>query len=667
MRDIAALPIDGTTLLGQNDLTSSFLSNNVTSLDSNSSLLGVLNTIRSTASQSAYRNALRHSTLNAEIDTANENSNSGSQFNQTLDQPRHSTSITLDRPSLLAQSTAFRLTTNSNIGVANTDTLTGTAANTVLVGDSTQEVKINFQPDTSDVPAGYVKDIGEAYSEARGFGWVRQDSLSGATPVPLNITRNSRDRNQTGLDPRLNTLILMQASRGAGVSTPAAWEYALPNGRYDVTVSVGDSAFYDSQHSINVEGINTINRFQPSSAQAFVLTTTQVEVMDGKLTIDAIRGTNTKINYLDIAKISPSQLGRIEVSTPNPTIAPNRMVFGTFNEESRLPQILTLRNTGTGPLTITNLSFGNSQEQDNVVRLADHRREADFKFVNGPTLPLVIQPGESVDLPVEFLPQRVARNSTDSITDTLNGENYSSLTITSDDPTQPTRVVNLAGLNFANYEGNNEPSLAEIARTFGWTTNIGSEKQILGGSKPPDGLLGDEVYSPYWLRADTNQPVYLWPLAVTSGRGSTPHGQVKYQLKGGGSRLLYGFAGRDNDDNLPGSNYLSGGENQKLLPKILVNVNGTLTNVTPTADNVDFIPTKSFALSNGGASTDDTQNGPGQLHNWRMYPVQDAQGALIPNTWYATHDIGNREGGFKNYDYNDHVYLLVNAKPESAS
>jgi len=50
--------------------------------------------------------------------------------------------------------------------------------------------------------------------------------------------------------------------------------------------------------------------------------------------------------------------------------------------------------------------------------------------------------------------------------------------------------VNLAGLNSANYEGNNEPSIAEFARTW-WSLNVGTEKQSLGGTKT---LLGDEVY-----------------------------------------------------------------------------------------------------------------------------------------------------------------------------
>jgi len=47
-------------------------------------------------------------------------------------------------------------------------------------------------------------------------------------------------------------------------------------------------------------------------------------------------------------------------------------------------------------------------------------------------------------------------------------------------------------------------------------------------------------------------------------------------------------------------------------------------------------------------------------------PVRDAKAPLCL-TPGATEDIGNTEGGSKNYDYQDAVYLLVNAKPESAA
>ncbi len=357
--------------------------------------------------------------------------------------------------------------------------------------------------------------------------------------------------------------------------------------------------------------------------------------------------------------VSAAATGKLKVVTPlsSRNIAPGRLVFSTVNEEFRAPKTLVLQNTGTGPLTITDLDIGNSLEKI-AKRSADNLRDEDFKLVNAPAGSFTIAAGGSRKISVEFDPQRNASNSADSITDTLNGENYAALTISSNDPTKPTRVVNLAGVNFADYEGNNEPSLAEMARIYGWKTNIGTERQLLGGSKT---TLGDEVFSiDYFLRANPDQPVSLWPLAVTSARSDTPHGPTSYQFKGGGGGLLYQFAGRDKDDNKPGSNNLSGGENQKLLPKILVNG----VNSIPTTDTVDFNPgTKAFALVSKGTSTDDAKNGSGDLHNWRIYPVLNAQGKRVANTWFAGVDPGNVEGGFKNYDYNDYVYLLKNAKP----
>lgn len=190
------------------------------------------------------------------------------------------------------------------------DTTTIALSGQVIQIEQASEIKIDFQPDTSTVPVGYKKDTGQAFNNTRGYGWVRQDSLSNATHTPLDITLNSRDRNQTGINRQLNTLLHMQyptqMSNGAAVKTPAAWEYALSNGQYKVTVGVGDSLYYDSQHTINVEGKNAISGFQGSPGNKFRQTTLQTSVNDGKLTIDAIGGTNTKLNYIKISPIASS-------------------------------------------------------------------------------------------------------------------------------------------------------------------------------------------------------------------------------------------------------------------------------------------------------------------------------------------------------------------------
>lgn len=232
------------------------------------------------------------------------------------------------------------------------DPLTGLAEGAPLV-NAQAVTKINFQPNTAPVPAGYLKDSGQAYNDTRNYGWVRQASLGSAIHVPLDITPNARDRNQPGVDQRLDTLLHMQypsTIHSSTVKTPAAWEYDLPKGVYKVTVSVGDqpnsSGVYDSQHTIRVEGVKAIDRFQSNAAQKYKQTTVEVSVSDGRLTIDAIGGINTKINYVDIASVSlsspttpfnwntaaPSPIGRGEAQ--GVMVNGKLYVFGGFVNQS---------------------------------------------------------------------------------------------------------------------------------------------------------------------------------------------------------------------------------------------------------------------------------------------------------------------------------------------
>lgn len=97
------------------------------------------------------------------------------------------------------------------------------------------------------------------------FGWIRQDSAPAAPDahVPLALisgTRtNARDRTScTGLDVQRRTLMHMQpplSSTTQGTTTPAAWDAAVPNGTYDVTLTVGDanSGADAETHALNVE------------------------------------------------------------------------------------------------------------------------------------------------------------------------------------------------------------------------------------------------------------------------------------------------------------------------------------------------------------------------------------------------------------------------------
>lgn len=171
-------------------------------------------------------------------------------------------------------------------------------------GTRTPVARVNFQPETSTVPGYYVKDYGQAYDAVgRKFGWVQQSS---ATPV--SVVGNARDRNKLN-DDHLDTFMHMQydqvAQPAAGsVPVSARWQHVVANGTYDVTVSVGDATAIDSTHRLVIEGDVAIASFKPTNATRFEQVTVRVNVADGAITVDAAGGRNTKINFVDIDRVT---------------------------------------------------------------------------------------------------------------------------------------------------------------------------------------------------------------------------------------------------------------------------------------------------------------------------------------------------------------------------
>ncbi len=180
------------------------------------------------------------------------------------------------------------------------------------------DVTVNFGTTDTDLADGVLSDVGAGYNNARGYGWIEESSI-GDNPVPIDLFGNERDRGVlTGdLSDSLMHMQYPDAIQRAGVvRTPSAWEYDLPNGRYEVKVSVGDISYTDSNHVINIEGENVISEFTPTGEGTFdptdttpdglyTMGTTTVDVTDGKLTVDAIGGMNTKINFIEIETLIP--------------------------------------------------------------------------------------------------------------------------------------------------------------------------------------------------------------------------------------------------------------------------------------------------------------------------------------------------------------------------
>jgi hypothetical protein len=582
--------------------------------------------------------------------------------------------------------------------------------------------KYNFQPAAAPVPSGYTADSGAAFSATRGFGWVTQASLSTATHTPLDLTPNTRDRNIES-DQRLDTMIHMQYPRTgtSNVATPGAWEVALPNGTYSVTVAVGDPLVGTDAESytVHVEGVTAINGYVPSgangSATRHATATVTATVSDGRLTIDAIGGTNTKLDYVDIASSAPdttppavsisvagtqqspgvyanratvtvnasdsggsglasttysvnggsfqAYTGPFDLTTPgsysivakaadgagNVTTTPatsfsivaagtnariavqnldgipfsDRLAFSRIGSVTSPPangvhDTATVRvlNTGTDPLHISGLPITGS-----------------WQLVSPPTLPATIAGGGQLDLQVKF----VGTN-----THLFSG----TLTIQSDDPTTPSKVIQLAGYWQSLPENNEEPTLPQIVQSvFGyWTTIVGS-----GQSINQHGLVaavGDEVLSPYWERADTTKPVSVQQMDAFHTQNNTA--TIYWFKKGnpGASTAIFTHTATDA---------------QTVLPRL----NGSTTALAKGS----FTPTGPvFGLKVDGEYSDDTINnqttdqskgctGPCG-HHVRFWPAKDRAGVLIPDTWIMAMDYSGI-----NYDYNDNVYLISNMKP----
>ncbi len=186
----------------------------------------------------------------------------------------------------------------------------------IVDGIATDPFYVNFSDPNTVPPTGWLRDYGQAYGPRSGlyqstglqYGWKKRSD-----GTALNITGNGFNRN-TPEDVTQSTLIYMQANNlsgtFSGTKTQAYWEMRLPNGTYDINVSVGDGAVNSETQSdnLNVEGVKAISGFVPSgsagSPSRFKQVTVRVPVSDEHLTLNADGGTDTKINIVQITPVS---------------------------------------------------------------------------------------------------------------------------------------------------------------------------------------------------------------------------------------------------------------------------------------------------------------------------------------------------------------------------
>ena len=576
---------------------------------------------------------------------------------------------------------------------------------------SSQIARVNFEPQTSTTPTGYVKDYGLAYNSTTKFGW---ETLAGA---PLSLVGNARERN-VAADKRLDTFVHMNYSGEIGVTTVGRWRYDLPNGQYNVTVGVGDPSYTDSTHVIRAEN-TVIGSYTPTAAVPNKVFTATVTVADGNLTLDQTGGSNTKINFVDIdtangnpppADITPPSVTVVPSGTTNASgqfigqatvtinatdtgsgvknttytldggpaqaysapfnvgttgthtvvatstdnanntsaqvtstftvvaaspatlevISPqdylglgSRMIFSTVNYTTQPTQNLTLRNTSTTtPLQVTGLTISGTNPNA-------------FKLVAGQATNFSIPANSTRTVGVQFTP-------------TVVESNQAQLAIATNQAGSPPAIVTLGGMNARNFEDVQEPSLQAIFNTFGYNINAGVSDEATNFISKSAASMGDEILSPYFKRADATKPVNLYPLANYSGRSTFAKGAFGFNSLGSTAAANSGYY-------LPGGSDSFGGQNQKLLPGI---ANGNTTSWS-TPSSVYGFRHSEYPLFSDDALT---ANG---IHNVRIYPAKNQAGVQIPNTYIVAEDLGTEDCCFKNFDYQDTVFLLTNSVPES--
>ncbi|NJL12395.1 MAG: hypothetical protein HC913_04955 [Microscillaceae bacterium] len=165
-------------------------------------------------------------------------------------------------------------------------------------GTSVNFIRTNVNPFTQ--PAGFIVDNGSAYGGSPARGWINPN-----TNLPQSNQRylNGGVTNAWSDSDKLNRTWNYLNNPIDGFYK---WELALPNGLYNVLISVGDPSLEAGIHRVNIEGVNAVNDFIPTNTIRQQLGFVTVQVTDGRLTLDAGEGGSfTKLNYIRTALANP--------------------------------------------------------------------------------------------------------------------------------------------------------------------------------------------------------------------------------------------------------------------------------------------------------------------------------------------------------------------------
>jgi fibronectin type 3 domain-containing protein len=583
-------------------------------------------------------------------------------------------------------------------------------------GGTVPVAKVDFGPAESAVAQGYTRDGGAAFT-AGGSGWVNQ-----ATGAPQSMAALTRDR--AGADRNLSTLVLMQPTAAQSAAGPGKWRYTLPNGSYKVTVGVGDPDFFDSVHRINVEGATVVPDFAATTTARSTTGTASVEVTDGVLDVDAVGGTNTKIQYLDIerpltgtdttAPVVTTELGglqqsagvfkgeatvTVKASDPETGIAITSISidgapFTTYTAPVKVSAngthtVRARAQNGAGTFTTTPLS------SFRVVTAGAARGDIAVSNLDGVPFDdrLVMNRIQTLDATVPNVVHDVA-------TLRISNTGPDGLNVTSLDASGPFTVIDAPSLPaLVPAGGNLDVKVKFTATSIGtagglWSGTLAVKSDDVDEPSVPVELAG------FWQsQSEGGQEPNLVELAQLFGYGTqiTSPGQPLNQnglVKANGDEILSPYWQRANTGQPVTVRQLAAFHTQgntasfQWHAKGSTGTAGVLTHVGVDGQSLlprrndagntvgqgSFSPTGAFGLKvdsewsdpTRNSSTADNTNGCPTTsqcgHHMRIWPAKDRSGAVIANTYLVSMDYSGI-----NYDYNDNLYLVSNMKPETAA
>ncbi|HEU5155287.1 MAG TPA: hypothetical protein VFU03_11195, partial [Gemmatimonadales bacterium] len=188
--------------------------------------------------------------------------------------------------------------------------------------------------------------------------------------------------------------------------------------------------------------------------------------------------------------------------------------------------------------------------------------------------------------------------------------------------------------------------------------------------------VGDEVLSPYWVKADQTQRVGVRMLGAWHTARAGPGAPAN-------NSYLFWFERWDGGAAPPSHDILqaTGLDDQRLLPRLLAPDGGAVE--TPDGRGApavaSFDPgTQAFGVLIEREYSDEALQQQEPLcphsfpccpagvtcgHRVRFWPYKDVNGAVVPNSYIVSVDWHVMDFSTSNYDYNDEIYLFQNMTP----